>query len=220
MIKAVIYDVDGTMVDSEPLHVQAWDDALRQYAHKLPDLSEEFRSTMAGKKPIVIAGGMVDELGLRITPETLLQTKASIFMRLAGTGLKGMPGVVGSIKHFKAAGFRLAIGTSLHTEYIRLVLERLGVQTAFDIIVTGDDIKNGKPHPETYLTVVQKLELEPRECVVLEDAKSGIESAKAAGCYCVAIENPNALPQNTSSADVVVGTLDEVTGKLLRELVE
>jgi beta-phosphoglucomutase-like phosphatase (HAD superfamily) len=219
MVKAVIYDVDGTMVDSEPLHVQAWDDTLRQYAHKLSDLSEEFRSTMAGKKPIVIAGGMVDELGLEITPEALLQTKASIFMRLVETDLKGMLGVVESIKRFKAAGLRLAIGTSLHAEYIRLVLERLGVQTAFEIIVTGDEIKNGKPHPETYLTVAEKLELEPSECVVLEDAKSGIESATAAGCCCIAIENPNALPQDTSSADVVVGTLDEVTEKLLRELV-
>ncbi len=90
MIKAVIYDVDGTMVDSEPLHVAAWDKALTVYKHHLADLSKNLRATMAGKKPIVIAKEMIDELGLDIKPEILLQKKTEIFMDAIKTQLQGM----------------------------------------------------------------------------------------------------------------------------------
>ena len=216
--KAVIYDVDGTMVDSEPLHVSAWDRALQSYGHKLVDLSEEFRATMAGKKPIAIAAGMIEELHLSVGAEEFLSKKATLFMELVATDLQGMPGVVESIKRFDNKGFLLGIGTSLDRNYINIVLEKLNVRDYFKVIVTGDEIKNGKPHPDTYLTVAQKLDVKPQECIVLEDAKSGIQSAKAAGCYCIAIENPNALPQDTSQADTVVKSLNDITDDLLARI--
>lgn len=218
MIKAVIYDVDGTMVDSEPLHIAAWDKALQSYNHHLNDLSENLRATMAGKKPAVIAHEMVDDLKLPIDSETLLTKKTEIFMELIKTDLQGMPGIVDSIHRLKEAGYKLGIGTSLSREYLTIVLHTLNVQQLFDVIVTGDEIKNGKPHPETYLMVAEKLGVNPAECVVIEDANTGIKSAKAAGCLCIAITNQNALPQDTSLADKVISSLDEVTEELIREL--
>jgi beta-phosphoglucomutase-like phosphatase (HAD superfamily) len=217
-IKAIVYDVDGTMVNSEPLHVSAWDKALEQYDHKLAGLSDDFRATMAGKKPIAIATGMVEELDLSIEPEELLQTKSHLFMDLVRTDLRGMPGVVESINRFKHEGFRLGIGTSLDQGYINIVLQNLGVSSYFDVIVTGDRIANGKPHPDTYLTVARELGLAPSVCLVLEDAQSGIQSAKSAGCLCIAIENPDALKQDTSLADLTVASLDEVTSALIATL--
>ncbi|MDB5178835.1 MAG: HAD-superfamily hydrolase, subfamily variant 3 [Patescibacteria group bacterium] len=217
-IKAVIYDVDGTMVDSEPLHVKAWDESLRRQGAGLGQLSESFRATMAGKKPIAIATGMVEELGLPISAEVLLQDKSTIFMSLVRTSLKGMPGVVESIKRFHESGLILAIGTSLDRRYLDIVLSTLKVDGFFKVIVTGNEIKHGKPHPETYQTVARRLGLNPQECVVLEDAKSGIQSAKAAGCYCLAIKNPNALPQDTSEADKVLPTLDNISISLIESL--
>jgi len=215
-IKAVVYDVDGTMVNSEPLHVWAWDKALKIHGHTLADLSERFRATMAGKKPIAIAVGMAEELHLPIIPDAFLAEKTDLFNDLIATDLRGMPGVLESVKRFDASGLLLGIGTSLGRPYIDSVLTMLGVREHFSVIVTGDEIKNGKPHPDTYLTVAARLGVQPWECVVLEDAASGIQSAKAAGCYCIAIENPNAAPQDTSQADVVVGSLDEVTVDVIR----
>jgi beta-phosphoglucomutase family hydrolase len=215
-IKAIIYDVDGTMIDSEPLHVAAWDKALQSYGKCLADLSQEFQATMAGKKPIAIAEGMVAELGLSATPVELLAKKTALFMASVTTDLHGMPGVVESIKRFRAQGLPLGIGTSLDRNYINLVLNKLEVKNYFDVVVTGDEIKNGKPHPDTFLTVVRKLGLAPQECLVLEDAKSGIQSAKAAGCYCIAIKNPNALPQDTSEANLTVDSLNEIDNEALQ----
>lgn len=217
-IKAVIYDVDGTMVNSEPLHIEAWESALRGFDHSLLDLSEEFRATMAGKKPIVIADGMVSQLHLPVEPSVFLDTKSSIFLEKVTTELEGMPGVIESVNRLKNDGFVLAIGTSLDRDYINLVLARLGLESSFKVIVTGDQIKNGKPHPETYLAVSNQLGIVPNECVVLEDATSGIKSAKAAGAWCVAVENKNAVPQDTSEADVVVYSLNEVTADLISHL--
>lgn len=214
-IKAVIYDVDGTMVNSEPLHVAAWDQALREYGFELLNLSESFRETMAGKKPIVIAQEMVEELTLPTVTENFLALKSSFFLEKAREHLEGMPGVVESVHRFKDAGYKLAIGTSLDKDYLDLILNRLNLAGLFDAIVTGDQIKNGKPHPETYVTVFERLELEPTECVVLEDAQTGIQSAKAAGALCIAIINNDAVTQRTEEADIVVSSLNEVTLELI-----
>lgn len=218
-IRAVIYDVDGTMVNSEPLHVAAWDETLHRYGFSLSDLSEEFQATMAGKKPIAIAEGMVNELHIAIEPQAFLETKAELFLKAVKNDLTGMPGVTESVNRLEDAGYELAIGTSLERDYINLVLTKLGLSDSFKVIVTGDQIKNGKPHPETYMTVAEKLSKRPNECVVLEDAKSGIQSAKAAGAWCIAVENQDATPQDTSEADVVVRSLDEVTDELISNLV-
>jgi HAD superfamily hydrolase (TIGR01509 family) len=218
-IRAVIYDVDGTMVDSEPLHIAAWDKTLQRYGFTLSDVSKEFQATMAGKKPIAIAEHMINELRVPVAATDFLETKTKLFTEAAKTGLKGMPGVTESVGRLKEAGYLLAIGTSLDRNYVNMVLGRLGLEVSFSVIVTGDQIKNGKPDPETYLTVAKQLGIDPSECVVLEDARSGIQSAKAAGAWCIAIENPNAVPQDTSEADIVVQSLGEVTQDLISKLI-
>ncbi|HWY79735.1 MAG TPA: HAD family phosphatase [Candidatus Sulfotelmatobacter sp.] len=215
MIKAVIFDVDGTMVDSEPIHIDAWGKTLQFYNHRLHDLSPELQANMAGKKPAIIAQEMVEDLHLSISPEILLQKKTNIFMQMIKTDLQGMPGVVSSIKQLKKDGYKLGIGTSLTKDYVDIVLKYLNVRKYFDMIVTGDEIKNGKPHPDTYLTVAKKLGVKPEECIVIEDATSGIKSAKTAGCLCIAIENSNVVPQNTSLADKIIRSLDEIDKKLI-----
>ena len=215
-IEAIVYDVDGTMVNSEPLHVSAWDEALKASGKELSHLSDNFIKTMAGKKPIVIAAGMVEELQLLISAEKLLELKSSLFLEKARTSLEEMPGAVESIRRFKDAGYKLAIGTSLDRELLDIILKSLNVSDFFNVIVTGDQIKNGKPHPETYLTVSKKLELAPDKLVVFEDAQSGIQSAKAAGTLCIAIENKNAVVQDTHEADITVPSLNDITIEMIK----
>jgi len=128
-----------------------------------------------------------------------------------------MPGVVESIIRL-GKEYALGIGTSLDRDYIDLVLRGLGVASAFNIVVTGDEIKHGKPDPETYRTLANRMRVKPGELLVLEDAKSGIDAAKAAGCWCIAIENLTAAPQDTSQADTVVQSLNEVTEGLICSL--
>ncbi len=188
-IKAVIYDVDGTLVNSEPLHVAAWNKALSRYGHSLQDLSGDFVRTMAGKKPIVIAQDMVSILRAGVTPEEFLETKTQYYLDLVKTDLRPMEGAVESVKSLNRAGVRLGIGTSLDSGLLKKILRNLSIESYFEQIVTGDMISKGKPDPETYLKVMKKLDLSGDECVVIEDAQSGILSAKAADAWCIALEN-------------------------------
>lgn len=217
-IEAIIYDVDGTIVNSEPLHVLAWDEALKALGEELSNLSQNFRQTMAGKKPVVIAQGMVDELDLSVSATELLERKSSLFLEKAKTSLTGMPGAVESIHRFKDAGYKLAIGTSLDREFLDIILKSLCVSDFFDVIVTGDQITKGKPDPETYLKVSNLLGLPPSKCVVFEDAQSGIQSAKAAGSWCIAIKNMDVIAQDTQEADVTVSSLYDATLDLINRL--
>ncbi|MBA3723381.1 MAG: HAD family phosphatase [Candidatus Levybacteria bacterium] len=217
MIKAVIFDVDGTLVDSEPLHVLAWDKALRFYDFSLEDLSEGLQNSIAGRKPLKNAEDMVEELHLSIDAETLLKQKTDIFMDLLRSDLHGMPGLTVCLEGLKKDGYRLAIGTSQVDPYITLALDGLLIKDYFEVIVMGSEITNGKPHPETYLTVIKKLGLDPEECIVVEDATTGITSAKAAGCLCIAIENHKAKRQDTSLADKVITSLDEITDSYIKK---
>lgn len=123
-IKAVIYDVDGTLVNSEPLHVTAWDLALKRYGSSLDNLSDAIVRTMAGKKPVVIATEMTEALNLNVQPSDLLQRKTEVYLELAAEQLKPMPGATQSVKKLKAAGYRLAIGTSLDDSLLDAILSR------------------------------------------------------------------------------------------------
>jgi len=216
-VKSIIYDVDGTLINSEPTHVAAWDLALRENGSKMDDLSIQLKSTMAGKKPIIIAQMMAAELNLTISANTLLEQKSDVFMSLS-RDIELMPGATNSLKRFKTEGYRLGIGTSLDSEYINLLLDRFHISELFDSKITGDIIKKGKPDPETYLTVAKELRLNPSECLVLEDATSGVQSAKLAGMWCIAVENRNAVRQDFAMADRIVDSLDEVSLELIRSL--
>ncbi|MEO6761292.1 MAG: HAD family phosphatase [Candidatus Saccharimonadales bacterium] len=216
-IKAVIYDVDGTLIDTEPLHVKAWSQALEYIGASLDSLSNEFLSTMAGKKPAAIAEGMVDKLDLKVTEDELLTTKTACFLKLVETP-EVMPGAIDSIRRFKATGYRLAIGTSHDRPFVDSMIIKLGLNDIFDVIVTADEVSKGKPDPETYLAAAIRLEIKPEECLVFEDARSGVESAKASGAFCIAIKNINAAPQKLDEADAIVSSFDEITESLISAL--
>jgi HAD superfamily hydrolase (TIGR01509 family) len=217
-IKAVIYDVDGTLINSEPLHVAAWDEALKQNNHKLADLSDDFIKSMAGKKPIVIATEITQALRINIEPLALLEAKTRIYLSLADQKLEEMVGATSSISRLRNKGYRLAIGTSLDRKLLSVILSQLNIVDDFEVIVTGDQITKGKPDPETYATVARLLNLKPQQCVVIEDAQSGVAAAKSAGVWCIAVKNPEAIQQDLTAADRIVESLDDVTGELIESL--
>ena len=214
-INAIVYDVDGTLINSEPLHVKAWKQTLISHGHTFSELPAEFLSTMAGKKPIVIAEGMVVELSINSSAEQFLNEKAALFVSMAQESLEAMPGAIESVDRLSEAGFRLAIGTSLDREFLDIVLHKFNIADKFEVIVTGNEITNGKPDPETYFKVFEKLNVVASSCVVLEDARSGVEAAKASGAYCIGIKNINAEPQDLSSADMIIHSLSEVDKEVI-----
>jgi HAD superfamily hydrolase (TIGR01509 family) len=129
-----------------------------------------------------------------------------------------MPGLLETLKLLKEENYKLAIASSGVKKYIALVLNKFHIKEYFDVVITGDDVKVGKPNPETYLVAARKLGVLPAECLVLEDATKGIQSAKAAGCFCIAVKNPNVPSQTYPDADLVVNSLHDVNLDLMKRL--
>jgi HAD superfamily hydrolase (TIGR01509 family) len=211
MIKAIIYDMDDLMVNSDPLHIVAWEKILQNFNKKFTDIPEEIRSKFIGMRVIDISKSIIEILHLDTDLESFYNERINIFLDIVKNDLEEMPGLIYSLQLFKSHNFKIAIASSGAKQYIDLVLDKFDIRKYFDVIISGDCVSIGKPHPETYLVASEKLGLNPRECVVLEDATNGIEAAIQAGCKCIAIINTNTVPQNYSKANLVLNSLNDIT---------
>lgn len=218
-IKCIIYDLDDLMVNSEPLHTESLETVLNKLGYSYNNLPKKLLSKFVGMRIIDILREIIKYLKLNENAEDLQKKKNEIFFKLVKEKLELMPGVQESIILFRNSNLRLALASSGIKEYINLVLFKFGLVNIFNVIVSGDDVKIGKPDPETYLVTCSKLNLEPEECIVLEDATSGIEAAKRAGCKCIAVKNPNTPSQNLSKADYILNNLGEISLEIIKSLV-
>lgn len=218
MIKAVIYDLDDLMVDSNPLHLRAWEKLLKVYGHEFSELPESSQSKFIGMRVIDISQEIIKYFKLGIGIQEFYGKRVEIFLELVREELKPMPGLIQSIKLLKEKNYKLAIASSGAKKYINLVISKFQLGGIFDIIVTGDDVHKGKPNPETYTTACKKLNILPEDCVVLEDATVGIMAAKSAGCKCIGVKNPHTPPQDLSKADLILSNLKELTTDIINKL--
>jgi beta-phosphoglucomutase family hydrolase len=217
MIRAVIFDLDDTMVNSDPLHARAWEELLKNYGYKFSDLPQELRSNFIGMRVADIVNELIDYLQLNTNKEKFYKKRVEIFLKIVKKELQVMPGLIYSLKLMKDNNYKLAVASSGAKKYIELVLEKFDIKHYFDVIITGDDVIKGKPNPETYLIACKKLNLKPSECLVLEDATKGIRSAKAAECSCIAVKNPNIPEQSYPEADLVLESLNKLTLDVVRQ---
>lgn len=217
---AIIWDVDGTLVDTAEQHFRAWA-RLAAEIHK-PFTRADFAATFGMRNPEIIRklffpdadDGWCQELGRR--KEDLY--RASV--RDEGTQL--LPGAGRLLAAFAAAGWPQAVGSSAPPGNLDLLLGLTDTRRYFAAVVTGDDVTRGKPHPEVFLTAAEKLGAEPARCVVFEDAVAGVEAARAGGMRCVAVTFVGHHPADklrAAGADVVVSSLDEVTTEHVAALV-
>lgn len=210
MIRGVIYDVDGVIVDSEPLHIKAWCQTLENFHSNISQLPSDFLQKRKGERPINIAQEFIEKLQLSVDADAFLKVKVAMYGKLMHTDLKLMPGVKTSLDFFENENMAFGIGTSDVREDTEYILQKFGLKKYFSAIVTGDEVKNGKPDPEIYLKVVQKLSLKPQECIVIEDATRGVLAAKNAGCLCIGVKN-NTKDQDLSKADIIIDSLEDIT---------
>lgn len=218
MIKAVIYDMDDLMVNSNPLHIRASKKVFREYGIDLKKIPQNVRAGFIGMRVADILRFVVDYFNLDLDFEKLRKQRSKTFLDLVTKQLKTMPGLLQSLKFFKKNKFKITLASSGTKEYINLVLKKFNVEKYFDVVVSGDDVKRGKPDPETYLIACEKLKVRPTEVIVLEDATKGIQAAKAAGCICIAVKNPYTLKQNLSKADLILNSLNDLNSKTLSSL--
>lgn len=227
MLKAIIFDCDGVIVDSEPHHMKALQHVLKEGGITL---SEE--AYFAKYLAMDDKGCFETALSEHQRPvdnkilKGLIIRKMALYKAFSQRELYLYPGVVEFVK--KAAGvYRLAIASGAFRGEIKFALDKGGMRSAFPVIVSAQDVKNGKPHPEAFLTALAKLNerppvpnppIQPKECVVIEDSLHGVEAARLAGMKCLAVTNSYARERLEGKAHRIVTSLTEIEPKELELL--
>lgn len=183
--KAVIFDMDGVLINSEPIHVTAWTKVLESMG---VFFSRKYFKNWFGIPDTEVAASLVRAQQLTIEPAQLLREKrAKLFELISESNDYLYPGVYEGLANL--TGYRLGLSTSSHWEITRLILESTGLVSFFKTVVTSDDVEQTKPSPETYLKAATGVGVSPSACFAVEDTKPGILAAKKAGMHVIAVEN-------------------------------
>lgn len=204
MIKGILFDMDGVLLDSEHLTSQA---AINYFAKKGFVVKHEDFIPFYGTGENGFFGGVAAKYGIPYDNSTEADLIYREYEKLAAGQVQPLPGVVDFIALCREKKLKLAVATSAGRLKMSINLQLLGFENGvFDALVCGYDIANNKPHPEIFITAAQKLGLKPTECLVVEDAPSGIKAAKAAGAKCLALTTSVSQEQLTE-ADWIVRNL-------------
>lgn len=217
MSKAVLFDLDGVLVDSEVISTEASNRVLEKVGIFLTD---DERKEVFGKRTIDNYRRHIERRGLDIDPEGLVRKKNEIFAKLIRGRLKPLPGVPELLAALDDAKIRKAVVSSSPLDRVNASLEEIGFLFEFELILSGDCCTKGKPDPEPFLLAAQKLSAKPSECIVIEDAQAGILAAKAAKMRVIAVKSPNTFGQDLSKADVIVDSLKDINAEVLMKLFE
>ena len=216
METVVIFDMDGVLIDSQPLHyeidmavleacgLQATIDMVTPYTGvSNPDRWPQYK----------------EKLGLGESVERLIELQ-EMFMReiFNASGLVAIEGIPELLQTLKYMGIPRGVASSSSHELIEMVLERVGIREYFGLIISGEDVKNGKPAPDIYLKAAKAFDLPPENCIAIEDSPAGMLSAKNAGMVCIAYRNPNTFGQIFTHADYTINQYSEVPNILKKRL--
>lgn len=210
-MQAVIFDMDGVLVDSEPIHQRTELDALAAFG--LP-LQVEDLYPYAGTTREAFQEGLTREYNFHPDWKALFQHKDRRFYEMMEE-VEALPGVLRFIQELKQEGFKLALATSGQKRCADFVLEKFSLQPLFDAVVCANDVRQSKPDPEIFLIAADRLQAAPVDCVVFEDSINGLRAAKSAGMYAIGITgtfNSSALYE----ADRIIHHFGEIDAHQIR----
>lgn len=218
MLTAVIFDMDGVIVDTEGLQSKSFEHVLTK--HEVT--------------PIYNEHGIVQEVGInarenwhrlkklhKLEPEveSLYEQKEAAYEDLLSAGIKPMPGLIPLLELLREKGIKIAIASSSPLKHIKLVLTQLNLLDKFDALVSGDQVKNGKPAPDIFIAAARQLNVSTNECVVIEDAPTGVKAANSAGIKVIAVPNEFTKKHNFDHADLTVPNLESLSLEVIQNLV-
>ncbi len=212
-IQAVIWDLDGVILDSADEHRRAWHRLAKEEG--IPYTDEQFWATF-GKRNDAIMPTLFGD----VTPEysrALAERKEAYFREYVRDVAHALPGAIELMSALHEAGYQQALGTSTPIANIYLISGVLGLQRFLSVFVSGETVPHGKPAPDIFLKAAELLQVEPHHCLVIEDAVAGIQAAHAGGMYALAVAGQRDLPE-LRKAELMVHDLTEVNVQRIREL--
>jgi beta-phosphoglucomutase len=225
MLKAVIFDFDGVVADSEHLHYKALNEALKTQGVDVP--KDVHWAKYLGYSDYDNIEAVNRDYGMGLSPDEmqgLVRYKTEVFDKLAASETAIIDGVLEFVRMLKDNGVVVAVCSGATQNDIRLMLQGTALAGAFETIVSADDVTKCKPDPEGYKLVLERLNarrqepLKSRECVVVEDSHWGLEAAEAAGMHRVAVTNTYLADELSEYAETVVSRLDQLTIEDLKDL--
>jgi beta-phosphoglucomutase len=209
--RAVLWDMDGTLIDSVPYHMQAWQDVLRQINRTVELQAWQQTAGMRNREIIPL-------LFPDMTPEEAAyvdRAKEARYRELIELqGIELLPGVAEWIRRFQAAGWQQAVASSAPPENVAAIAHTLHLNGAFGALISGADVQRGKPDPDIFLAAAQRLNVEPQNCLVIEDAEAGIEAARRAGMKAIGVLNTHPHLE----ADLVIKSMQDLTWEMIESV--
>lgn len=211
MLKAVIFDMDGVLIDSEPVHLEANKRLMESLS--LP-FDKEYYLQFVGSTTDYMWDKMITDYNITLSKEELMVISNDFVKEINGEkGYPVMKGAAELIKRLSSAGIKLAIASSSGMNRIENTLMTLGVTELFDGIVSGEQVKNPKPAPDIFLEAAKLLHTAPDECIVIEDSINGMKAAKNAEMVCIMYENSSVGAVDSTYADYIIQGFEELDEK-------
>ncbi|MFD3593082.1 HAD family hydrolase [Nocardia sp. NPDC058640] len=212
-IAAVVFDMDGVLIDSEPI----WEQVRHDYVNlKDGRWQPDAQTKMMGMNTVEWSTYMADDLGVAEQPGVVADNIINLMAYKYSQHIPLLPGAVDTVRRC-AGSFKLGLASSSPATLIDLVLAKSGLLDLFSAVMSTEEVGHGKPSPDVYLAVAQRLELDPKSCTAVEDSTNGLISAHNAGMRLIAAPRPQfpPLPDALALADVVIDNLDQLTPEVI-----
>ncbi len=215
---AVIFDMDGVLVDTFEAHLESWKVVAHEEGAEMT--RQQFAETFGRTSREIIAMLWPEKADDGDAIRQFDDRKEEAFREIIAKDFPAMPGVGELLKSLAAEGIATAVGSSGPTENVALVVEKLGAADLLGALITANDVTRGKPDPQVFLLAAERLGIVPERCIVVEDAQAGVAAARAAGMHCVGIASAGRTREELAGADLVIDSLSELTPGVFRRLAD
>lgn len=217
MITTIIFDMDGVLINSEPVHQRH---EREMYEELGLQLSFEEQQSFVGMSAMDSWSFVIDKYKLDFTPQELLLRGRGKYLRVLNETdeVKMMEGAMDLLMRLENAGFHLLLASSATSVTVGAVLKKFELIKIFPLFIGGDMVHNSKPNPDIFLQIAEQANVLPEECLVIEDAEHGVTAAVQAGMKVVGFQNHHSGKQDLANAHVVVDKLDQITLEMLKSL--
>ncbi len=214
MIKAIIFDMDGVMIDSEPL----WEKTERILLRRREiEYSPDYRDQIVGLNQNDSGRLLIKTFELSETIEEIITERVEILTAIYEKELETVEGLAPLLDSLIDQKLPLAVASSSPKRVINFVLDMFSLNDYFSVVVSGECTENGKPHPDIYLEAARLLGIEPQECLAIEDSINGVLAAKAAGMLCIAVPDKRLTPDRFERADHICQSLSQISLDLIKD---
>ena len=217
MIQTVIFDLDGVIIDSEPIYF-----AIENAMFDELNISVSFgeHCGYVGTSSQNMWEAIVEKYKLTCKAETLVKQQSDAYLNhlTNQTNLRPIDGVAELISDFQKANFKMLLASSSHMTVIDIVIDKFHLSEFFIGKISGTDLKFSKPHPEIFLKAAKLADCDPKQCAVIEDSANGVTAAKAAGMKCIGFANPNSGAQDLTAADLIITCFNQLNVDIVKNL--